>query len=392
MADDVISDVLLLAGRFQVRGSCAYTLRLLQRLPELGWPVRVVCPNASVVESSRRSKLPLDEYPYLDSWLWGRIVRYLMLRDQRLAQPRLLHIQSRRALATGTWLARRLGCPYVLTVHDHLRPKERLHIDPKLCQRIIAVSQSVKTNLVTSAKLPESLIAVIASGVEVAPLDEALPPLDPGHTPVVGTAGPLEALKGLPFFLNAARQVLSTGRQVEFLVAGAGPEEANLRRLARELGIASQVTFVPNLCDFEDPLRAMDVYCLPSLQQGLGTVMLEAMALGRPVIATGVGGVYDVVRDGETGLIVPPSDSSELARRITELLDDPLRARSLGAAARKLVERDFRVDRMVRQTAELYREVIEGEAGPRTIPLSGTRSRPNDEFRSSNDERMTKSE
>lgn len=392
MADDVISDVLLFAGRFQVRGSCAYTLRLLQRLPELGWPARVVCPNASVVESSRRSMLPLAEYPYLDSWLWGRVVRYLMLRDQRLAQPRLLHIQSRRALTTGTWLARRLGCPYVLTVHDHLRPKERLHIDPHWCRRIIAVSQSVKANLVTSARLPENLIAVIASGVEVATLDGSPPPLDPGHTPVVGTAGPLEALKGLPFFLNAARSVLATGRQVEFLIAGAGPEEANLRRMARDLGIASQVTFVPNLCDFEDPLRAMDVYCLPSLQQGLGTVMLEAMALGRPVIATGVGGVYDVVRDGETGLIVPPSDSSELARRITELLDDPLRARQLGAAARRLVERDFRVDRMVRQTAELYRDVIEGELGPRTIPLPNVRKNLNDEFPNSNDERMTKSE
>jgi glycosyltransferase involved in cell wall biosynthesis len=370
MADEPLPEVLLLAGRFHVRGSSAYTLRLLQHLAEYGWRSRVACPDAGVVEASRRARLPLREYPYLDSWLWGRAVRWLLLRDERPSPPRLIHVQSRRALGLGAWLARRLQCPFVLTVHDHLRPRERLKLDPQWCRRVVAVSQSVKSHLVASGGVPEAAVSVIASGVEVRTGDNALPPLEPGHVPVVGTAGALEALKGLPFFLGAARQVLATGRQVEFLVAGAGPEEANLRRLARELGIASQVTFVPNLCDFEDPLRAMDVYCLPSLQQGLGTIMLEAMALGRPVIATGVGGVYDVVRDGVTGLIVPPSDSGELARRIIELLDDPPRARTLGAAARKLVERDFHVGRMVRQTADLYRDVVEGESKPATIPIT----------------------
>lgn len=379
MADESPAEVLLLAGRFQVRGSSAYTLRLMQHLAEFGWDPSVICPDAQLIDASRRAGFPMREYPHLDSWLWGHAVRWLMLRDVRPAPPKLIHVQSRRALGIGAWLARRLGCPYVLTVHDHLRPRERMRIDATWCRRIIAVSQSVKSHLVTTGGVPESLVAVIASGVEVRPPDEALPPLDPGHMPVVGTAGPLEALKGLPFFLNAARQVLATGRQVEFLIAGAGPEEANLRRLARELGIASQVTFVPNLCDFEDPLRAMDIYCLPSLQQGLGTVMLEAMALGRPVIATGVGGVYDVVRDGVTGLIVPPSDSSELARRITELLNDPIRARSLGAAARKLVEREFHVNRMIRQTAELYSEVIEPDPMPVTIPLPRSVGLTNDE-------------
>jgi glycosyltransferase involved in cell wall biosynthesis len=370
MADETPAEVLLIAGRFHVRGSSAYTLRLAEQLAEHGWTARVICPDAHVIDTSRRAGLPLREYPYLDSWLWTHAVRWLMLRDVRRSPPKLIHVQSRRALGIGAWLARRLECPFVLTVHDHLRPREQLRIDQTWCRRIIAVSQSVKSHLVATGGVPEELITVIASGVEVGAPGEALPSLDPGHTPVVGTAGPLEALKGLPYFLNAARQVLVTGRQVEFLIAGAGPEEANLRRLARELGIASQVTFVPNLCDFEDPLHAMDIYCLPSLQQGLGTVMLEAMALGRPVIATGVGGVYDVVRDGVTGLIVPPSDSGELARRIIELLDDPIRARTLGAAARKLVEREFHVNGMVRQTADLYREVIDGDTKPATIPIT----------------------
>ena len=103
----------------------------------------------------------------------------------------------------------------------------------------------------------------------------------------------------------------------------------------------------------------MDIFCLPSLQQGLGTIMLEAMSLGRPVIASAVGGVYSVVRDNETGLVVPPRDSGALARRILELLDAPVHARAIGTAARQAVSEEFGVERMVERTAALYREVLD---------------------------------
>jgi glycosyltransferase involved in cell wall biosynthesis len=106
----------------------------------------------------------------------------------------------------------------------------------------------------------------------------------------------------------------------------------------------------------------MDIFCLPSLRQGLGTIMLEAMALGRPVIASGVGGVYSVIQSPQVGLIVPPSDSARLAESMLQLLDDPVRARALGEAGRQLVSREFTAARMVSQTAGLYREVLAGES------------------------------
>jgi glycosyltransferase involved in cell wall biosynthesis len=127
------------------------------------------------------------------------------------------------------------------------------------------------------------------------------------------------------------------------------------------LGINRNVTFASNLYDFAASLAAMDIFCLPSLRQGLGTIMLEAMARGRPVIASGVGGIYSVVRNNETGLVVPPSDSAALAERILDLLHDPVRARSIGEAGRRLVSEEFGVERMVTQTAELYRNVLARE-------------------------------
>ena len=165
--------------------------------------------------------------------------------------------------------------------------------------------------------------------------------------PVVGSAGPLETPKGLPYFLGAAARVRKRFPETRFLLSGSGPEEGNLRRLARELGLEEAVTFAPNLLDFSAGLAATDVFCLPSLSQGLGATMLEAMALGKPVVASGVGGIDSVIEDGVTGLIVPPARGAALAEKIGSLLADPDRARRIGAAGRDEVRRRFGASRMV---------------------------------------------
>jgi glycosyltransferase involved in cell wall biosynthesis len=350
--------VLLLSGRFQVRGSCAYTLRLARYLSENGVRPVVVCPTARLVEASLRRALGIREYPYLDVPVVNRLILQRVVKELGDSIPDIIHVQSRRVLRQGKWLARRLNRPYVLTVHDYLSPQEKVQLDHPACAQVITVSESVKRDFLARTGVRPEIVSVISSGVDLNVEGRSEPILDPGHVPIIGTAGPLETVKGLPFFLGAASRVLQTGRDVEFLIAGAGPEEANLRRLARELGISSKVTFVPYLLDFAESLSAMDIFCLPSLQQGLGTIMLEAMALGIPVIASRVGGVYSVIHDQHNGLLVPPSNSRQLADRILELLCDPLRARHIGENGREMVRDEFGLHRMVSQTADLYRQVI----------------------------------
>ncbi len=349
--------ILLLADSFSLRGTSAYTLRLARHLPASESRVKVVCPDGQLLSTDAKRELFVVEYPYLLSPLWGCVTRRWLRRDLLNDPPALIHVQSRSMLRLGMWLAKRIGCPLVLTMHDFLARNERLPFQTTWGRRVIAVSEPVREALIQQAKLPPNLIDVIPSGVEECnqPLQ---PVLDPHRTPVIGTAGPLEVVKGLPFFLGAAQQVLAAGAVAEFVVVGAGPEEVNLRRLSRELGIAGQVTFVPNVLDLKGSLSAMDMFCLPSLRQGLGTIMLEAMALGRPVIATSVDGVNSVVKDDETGLLVTPGNSGELARRMLELLRDPFRARRIAEAGRDLVRREFGVDRMAQQTLAVYRQVL----------------------------------
>ena len=390
MPDARTPRVLLLAGRLAVRARSAYTLRLARGLPAEGFRAAPVCVDASQVSWDVRERLGLRVYADLDRPVWGWVVREGLLHDLRERPPDLVHVQSPEMLGCGTYLARRLGRPAVVTFPVVPAGLDRFaRLDARVV-RVIAISNAVAADLVGVSRAPAKRVRVIHSGVDAddnafvphpgedgdpdepahrpdgddapepsPPADaEAGPVLPPGRVPVVGTAGPLEVPKGLPFFLGAAARIHRRFPGVKFLLSGAGPEEANLRRLARELGLEPSTTFAPNLLDFSASLAATDVFCLPSLEQGLGATMLEAMARGRPVVASGVGGVDSVVEDGETGLIVPPADSAALAESVARLLADPAAARRMGEAGRAVVRERFGVARMVSETAELYRTVL----------------------------------
>ena len=297
----------------------------------------------------------------LDTPLVERLYRHFLLQDLQKNPPDLIHVQWRGMLPLGRWLAKHLQRPYIVTVHDYLNQQDAFKFDHQWGRRIIAVSESVKEDLLFQTKLAGDIVTVIHSGVPTDHISDGLTVLNNDHMPVVGTAGPLEAAKGLDYFLRAARIVAHSRPDVQFLVAGAGPDESRLRRLVGEMKMTGQVTFVPNVFDFTSSLEAMDIFCLPALKQGLGTIMLEAMARGRPVIATRAGGVDSVVKEGETGLLVEPSDIDDLAGRMLELLSNPAKAQEIGRRGRDVVSEHFRVDTMVQMTAELYRKVVTAE-------------------------------
>jgi glycosyltransferase involved in cell wall biosynthesis len=197
-------------------------------------------------------------------------------------------------------------------------------------------------------------------------------PLDDDRPPVIGMAGPLEAVKGASFFLRACHRVVEAGQDIRIVIAGSGPEEHSLRQLAGSLNLSRRLTFVDGGVSMQGYLPAIDIFCLPSLQQGLGVMMLEAMALGRPVIASGVGGVTSVIEDRVTGLIVPPSDSVSLSERILELLRQRDFARQLAAAGQELMRTKFSEQRMLDELLEVYRDVAQTvDRSAESAPIQG---------------------
>jgi glycosyltransferase involved in cell wall biosynthesis len=367
-------DVLMLLGGYQLRGSSSRAMALAERLPLHRIALKIISSEPIRAPLSRLKHVELKTFRSFNWPVVGAIGRRFLAADLRTSVPDVIDIQHRSLLPLGAWLARRMNCPYVLTIHDYLRERERLTLDLQWCQRIVAVSDSVRNELLERTHLPEDLVIVIPGGVQPPPETELSSLFSPGRSPVIGTAGPLEPGKGIQHFLRAAVRVLKSRPDSLFVIAGSGPDERALRRLAMDLQISHAVTILPNLLDFGPALRAMDVFVLPALKQGFGSTVVDAMSRGLPVIACESGGTTSLVIDGMTGMLVPPSDEVALAERMRYLLDHPDRARDMGAAGRQRIIDHFHVNRMVDLTVQLYREIARPTLATTTTTIPALRT------------------
>lgn len=369
-------DVLVVAGRFEVRGSSTQTLNIAESFrpvsqsngedtPPPAVRARVLCVNASRLSRTARQSVRIEEIGPLAWPVIGSLARRYLLAGVIESPPELIHIQGTTMHGLGRWLARRARRPYVVTLHRQITPRDGFRLDRTWGRTVITMSDAVKRSVLENSRTPEDRVRVVRNGVKTPTHARSVPILDRGHRPTIGTAGPLEQGQGLAYFLKAIPQILAAGpaplatddasRDLQFLIAGAGPEERALRGLARDLGVSARTTFVSNLYDFSESLAAMDVFCLPTERTGMGVTLLEAMSTGVPVIATDVANAAQVIEDGVTGCIIPPTDSNAIARAVTQLLRDPVRARSIGEQAHNKVANEFPLQNMLDDLLEVYR-------------------------------------
>ena len=172
--------------------------------------------------------------------------------------------------------------------------------------------------------------------------------------PVVCALARLERQKGLPWLIDAAAHVIARRPEALFLVAGDGPQREALLARARRRGVESHFRFVGWRNDAGALLAASEIYCMPSLWEALPFTLLEAMAAARPVVATAVDGIPEVVEDGVTGLLVTPRDATALAGALLCLIESPALRERLGRAGRRRFEQNFTFARMIARYEELF--------------------------------------
>jgi glycosyltransferase involved in cell wall biosynthesis len=255
----------------------------------------------------------------------------------------------------------------VLTRHHYLPIKGNVLYRRLLGKAtIIAVSESVRRTVVESLGVSERQVVTIPNWID---LDRAAEPRERsaerhayGVTRRVAVAliGQITPLKGHEELLGAAARVTAERTDVEFIVVGedrepGAPFEKRLRRRARELGVEPFVRFVGYQPDLYGVLAAVDAVAVPSWNEAFSLVAAEAMAAGRPVVATNVGGLAEIVEDGVTGLLVPPRDDAALGAAILRLAEDPALAEHLGHAA-KLAARRFARGPSIDRVIAVYRD------------------------------------
>jgi len=300
---------------------------------------------------------------------------YRLFRRER---PHIVHTHTAKAGVLGRVAARLAGVPLVVhTYHGHvlhgyytphrnwlLRRMERgLGV---LSDRLIAVSEQVKRDLVRYHVARAGKVTVIPLGLDLEPFLASAGQrgklrrelrLSNGEL-LVGIVGRIFPIKNHRLFLEAAARVAAELEGARFLVVGDGVLRPAMEDYARALGIADRVVFTGWRRDLSVIYPDLDVLVVSSNNEGTPVSAIEAMATGCPVVATSVGGLPDLIADGETGCLVPPSDPAGLATSIIRLLRDRETARRMGKAAQATVGERFAVERLCRDVEGLYDELL----------------------------------
>jgi glycosyltransferase involved in cell wall biosynthesis len=296
-------------------------------------------------------------------------------RLRRLVRSRridLVHAHS-PVVAAGARLALGPGVAVVTTEHntwDRYRPLTRRADAATFARQraVIAVSSEVARSIGSRRGPP---VHVIPNGVDAEALRAAALPREaarqeldlPADAPVIGTVGGLTAKKGHAHLVRSFADLAGRVPEARLVIVGLELDAAPVRVAIEETGLGDRVLLAGYRPQAARLLRAFDVFALASSHEGMPVALLEAMALGVAVVAARVGGVPEVVTSGGDGVLVPPGDPAALAAALEELLADPTRAGSLGAAAALTAER-FSLEATVRRTQEVYDEAMAGGRRP----------------------------
>jgi len=365
-----VSTVVLHAQKVSgISGSEAHLLLLLPQLQERGWDVRFLMLHrheagaAEFAGALEARGVPVDAIAMttdLDPVAFGRVVRHVA----RL-RPTILHTHLVHADTYGQIAGLLTGVPIRLsTKHgfNEFRESSLFALGDRLigaaAHTQIAISRGLARYLAETEGFAESSFTIVHYGIEAGPE----PPELPGGPPRFLCIGRLIPIKGHQVLLSGFKAALEERADLILDLAGRGALDADLRAVAGELGIEGSVNFLGHVTPVGPLIEESYAVVVPSLGEGFGMVALEAMERGRPVIAAEVGGLLDIVRDGETGLLAPSGEAEPLTRAILELARDPSRAAELGRAGRTRALSRFSQARCTDRTAQLYADLLEGRS------------------------------
>lgn len=293
------------------------------------------------------------------------------LRSRRYA---LLHTHEYKSDLIGGLAARLTGVPAVASVRGYtdrtLLLRLYKHIDLRVLRcfdRILPVADHVRRQLL-DAGLPSQRVITLYDAIDPRSFGIATDTIPVklwqelglnGSSKVVSIIGRLSLEKGHRYLLEGVGRILERFPETHFLIAGDGPERGRLEWLATRLGVNHAVSFLGYRSDVATIVAVSDVVVLASLREGCPNALIEAMSLGRPVVATSVGGVPEIARHGETGLLVPPRDPGAIAQAVLRLLRDPAWASRLGINGRQVMMQGFHIDVLAQRLASVYRELLE---------------------------------
>lgn len=320
-------------------------------------------------EKAAKYSAPLIPIPDRGAWDWRVVTKALAVcRRERVA---VWHGHDYKTNALGLLLRRFWPMRLVTTAHgwvEHTRRTPLYYRIDRFClpryERVVCVSDDL-LEACLACGVPAKNCVLLENGIDTAEYarrrtaNEAKAALGfPADGLLVGAVGRLSAEKGFDVLIRSTRALVSRGLDVRLVVVGEGNERTNLERLVRELQLGDRVRLAGWQADVRTYFEAMDVFALSSLREGLPNVLLEAMALGVPIVSARVNGVPRLVQDGRNGLLVNAGDADGLTAALATVLTSPERRAAFRAAGRHTVETRYNFATRMRRLARLYDELL----------------------------------
>lgn len=300
-----------------------------------------------------------------------------LIKIFREERPHIVHTHTSKAGILGRWAAFVTGVPIIVhTPHGHVFWGyfntyitliyiflEKL--TARITDKIIALTEREKRDHLKYNIAREYKFSVIHSGVDLrkflnATQNSAEVKAKLGiakESFVIGTVGRLTHIKGHRYLIEAATKIVSARKNMVFVILGDGELWTSLRMMALNQGINEKVLFLGWRSDVAEIISTFDVFVLPSLNEGMGRVLVEAMAIGKPIVASDVGGIPDLIIHGKNGFLVPPADSEALAMAIMELYRNPTLRINMGQQG-KAMSVSFSVESMIQKIDQLYTDLF----------------------------------
>ncbi|HHV18961.1 MAG TPA: glycosyltransferase family 4 protein [Thermoanaerobacterales bacterium] len=350
-----------------IGGAGRYLFNLLSRVDYSCFEVVVACPGGGELEKQLKSKgirvFTLEGGE--SSANFGHIKKLRQIISREKAD--IVHTHASFA---GRIAGKLSGCKVVMTRHGLgsggsglLKRTAAAVVSRVFTDRIIAISRAVKISLMDSG-VPADMITIIYNGIDLSKFEGIEGTLrkelgvDP-NVPIIGIVARLVPEKGYEYAINAFYHVLKQNPSALLVIVGDGPLEKSLKDMCVKMGIKDNVVFMGYRQGVENLVMDFDVFVLPSISEGLGLALLEAMALGKPAVATTAGGIPEIIKHDVNGLLVSPGNDKYLAESIIEVLSDKRRAKALGLAAQKTVNKKFSSKTMIEKTENVYREILQ---------------------------------
>ncbi len=351
------------AGR-HLYGGALQVYYLMRHLERKGVDNILVCPRHSAIAACASPLVRVEACAMRgdsDVLFTRRLIKLV-----RRHQPDLLHIHSRRgADVWGAIAARCTGTPGILTRRvDNRQWPLVARAQARCFARVIAISEGIRAVLLSEGVATEKVLT-IRSAVDTHRFTasggndqvRARFGYSAEHL-VLAVVAQLIKRKGHQYLFDIVPRIVEQFPRARLLIFGQGPCQRNLEDYARQKKISRWVQFAGFHGDMENILPSMDLIVHPALKEGLGVALLQAGACGVPVVASRVGGIPEIVRDGENGYLVPPAKPQALLDKILQLLGDEARRKQFGRRGREIVERDFSIECMARDNHEVYKSIL----------------------------------